>query len=312
MCTAIALTTSDHYFGRNLDLEITYDERIVLCPRAFPIPLRHLPPMTLHAAMLGMAHVQDGFPLFYDAVSEHGLAMAALNFPHFCAYHAPCRDADNVAPFELIAYVLGSCRTLEEARACLSRVNLTDTAFSPAQPNTPLHFMLASREGCLVIESGEDGLKVYDNPAQVMTNSPPFGYHMQRLCDFMNLSCDPAQNRFSPSLPLRAYSRGMSAMGLPGDLSSSSRFIRAAFARANSVCGPDEASSVGQLFHLLDFVAMPRGCMRLDDGRYEITVYSSCMNLERGIYYYKTYEDSNVRKVEMRKEKAAGTQLVSL
>lgn len=312
MCTAIALTTADHYFGRNLDLEMTYDERVVLCPRAFPIPLRHLPPMTRHAALLGMAHVQDGYPLYYDAVSEHGLAMAALNFPHFCAYHTPSRDADNVAPFELIAYVLGSCRTLDEARACLSRVSLADTAFSPALPNTPLHFMLSSREGSLVIESREDGLKVYDNPANVMTNSPPFDYHMQRLCDFMNLSRDPAQNRFSSELPLLSYSRGMGAMGLPGDLSSSSRFIRAAFARANSVCEADEASSVSQLFHLLDFVAFPRGCVRLENGLFEITVYSSCMNLEKGIYYYKTYESSCVKQAKMKEMDIEGNALVSL
>ena len=309
MCTAILTQDGGSLFGRNLDLECSLGERVVFCPRGFPLPLRTLPDIAQHAALLGMAHIADGQPLFYDAVSEHGLAMAGLNFPGFCAYHKEKSDALNLAPFELIPYVLGTCRTLAEARACLSRANLMDTAFSSALPNTPLHFMLASCEGALVIESTADGLHVYDNPAQVMTNSPP--WLMQRLVDFMGLSRDPAENRFSPSLDLRAYSRGMGAMGLPGDLSSSSRFVRAAFARANSAC-PKGTSPVSQFFHLLDFVAMPGGCVRLEHGRDEITVYSSCMDLDRGIYYYKTYESSAIRKAEMAAMDPQGNALILL
>ena len=311
MCTAIYSQDGGALFGRNLDLECSLGERVVFCPRGFPLPLRTLPDIAQHAALLGMAHVADGQPLFYDAVSEHGLAMAGLNFPGFCTYHETKEGALNLAPFELIPYVLGTCRTLEEARTLLRRVSLTDAAFSPALPNTPLHFMLASQEGSLVIESTADGLHIYDNPAQVMTNSPPFPWHIQRLSDFMGLSRNPAENRFSPALNLRAYSRGMGAMGLPGDLSSSSRFVRAAFARANSAC-PQNVSPVSHFFHLLDFVAMPGGCVRLEDGRDEITVYSSCMDLEKGIYYYKTYESSTLRKAEIAAMDPQGNALVSL
>lgn len=297
MCTAIALTAGQHYLGRSLDLHASLGERVILCPRRFPLPLRHLPILPHHHAFIGMAHVQDGFPLYYDAVSEHGLAMAALNFPHFCAYHDMHPSRKNLAPFELIPYVLGTCKTLAKARAVLESITLCDTAFSPECPNTPLHFILASAEGCLVIESMEDGLHVYDNPAGVMTNSPPFPFHMQRLADFMGLTSEPPSNRFSPALPLRAYSFGMGALGLPGDLSSSSRFVRAAFARANSPDGENDGAN--QLFHLLDFVSMPRGCVRLEDGRLEYTVYTSCMSLETGIYYYKTYENSAVRSASL-------------
>ena len=301
MCTAIALSSPGCFFGRNLDLERSIGEKVVFCPRAFPLALRHLPAISRHAAILGMAREEDGFPLYFDAMNEHGLAMAGLNFPDFCAYHPIDKKKPNVAPFELIPYVLGTCDSLHAARALLEQINLTDTPFSPTFPNTPLHFMLTSREGSLVIESTKDGLQTYDNPVDVMTNSPPFPWHMQRLCDFMGLSADPASLRFGGSLPLHAYSRGMGAIGLPGDLSSSSRFVRAAFARANSVC-PSDSSGALQLMHLLDFVAMPRGCVRLEDEQLEYTVYTSCMDLEQKTYYYKAYEDVTPKSIRMHTE----------
>ena len=309
MCTAIALDQGGTFFGRNLDLEEDLHPSPILCPRDCPLPLRHLPALTRHHAMLGMALEQDGFPLFFDAVSEHGLAMAGLNFPGECVYHRRKKDALNIAPFELIPYVLGVCQTLEQAQNLLTQANLTDDAFSPTLGSTPLHFMLASAEGSLVIESTAQGLCVYDNPAQVMTNSPAFPWHMQRLSDFMGLSRHPAENRLSPALPLRAYSRGMGAMGLPGDLSSSSRFVRAAFARANSAPPPlEDASEAGicQLFHLLDFVAFPHGCVQMRDGRFEYTVYSSCMDLERGSYHYRTYTQPRMQTVSLRGQEDGG------
>lgn len=308
MCTAISFLAGDHYFGRNLDLEHHYDEAVVICPRRFPLPMRLVPALNEHFALIGIAHMEEGFPLYYDAANEHGLCMAGLNFPRHAVYHAPARDADNVTPFELIPWVLGQCASLSEARALLSRMSVVDISFSAALPNTPLHWMLADRTGSLVLESTASGLQVYENPAHAMTNSPPFPYHLQRLCDFMGLSREPAVNRFSDHLPLQAYSRGMGALGLPGDLSSVSRFVRAAFARGNAVCGDAEESRVNHFFRMLAFVAFPRGCVHLGEGQYEITVYSSCCNADKGIYYYTTYENSRVTAVELRRENLDGRQ----
>lgn len=300
MCTAIYLDEGSGCFGRNLDLERSYGEAPVLFPRNCPLPLRHLPSLDHHAAILGMARMEGDFPLFFDAINEHGLAMAGLNFPEFCVYPPSAPGAKCLAPFELIPVLLGTCATLAQAEARLRTLRLCDTSFSPALQNTPLHFMLCSREGARVIESTAEGLKIYANPVGVMTNSPPFPYHLQRLADFMGLSCKPAQDRFGGDFPLHAYSRGMGAIGLPGDLSSSSRFVRAAFARANSRCPQEATARVMQLFHLLDFVAFPRGSVRLAEDVDEITVYSCCMDLEAKTYYYKTYDNSALTAVRMR------------
>ena len=102
----------------------------------------------------------------------------------------------------------------------------------------------------------------------------------------------------------------MGAMGMPGDLSSASRFVKAAFTRMNSVSGNSEEESVSQFFHILGSVEQQRGCVCLGEGKYEITVYSSCCNMDRGIYYYRTYENSQITAVDMHKEATDGKALI--
>jgi len=301
MCTALSFTSGDHYFGRNLDLEYSYEECVTVVPRSFPLPFRRKGVLSRHLSFLGMAYVQEGYPLFYDATNEAGLSMAGLNFTQNAFFEEPREDGkDNIAPFEFIPWVLSQCRSLKEAKECLSRLRLVRMAFNEKLPVAPLHWMIDSREGSLVVESVKDGLKVYENPVGVLTNNPPFPMQLSRLNDYRGLSPESRPNTFAPSLPLEEYSRGMGAIGLPGDLSSTSRFVRASFVKMNAVCGKDESSSVSQFFHLLASVEQQRGCCKLGDGVYEITVYSSCCNADRGIYYYRTYDNPSIHAVDLK------------
>lgn len=310
MCTAITFPKKHFYFGRTLDLEYSYRESVTVCPRNFPLAMRMLPDLKTHHALIGMAFVQEGFPLYYEAVNEHGLCMAGLNFPSNAHYPPAAEGKTNVAPFEFIPYLLGTCENLEEARAALETINLCNVNFSEALPLSPLHYMIADKTGAIVAEPMEDGLHVYDNPVGVMTNNPPFPMQMDRLNDYMSLTVLPPENTFCPGLPLRTYSRGMGGMGLPGDLSSASRFVRAAFVRCNSLCGDTEEECVGQFFHILGAVEQQRGCVKLGE-RYEITVYTSCCNADTGAYYYTTYGNRRIRCVELRHEDLNGTALAS-
>ena len=302
MCTTISFSSRDHYFGRNLDLEYSYKEAVTVTPRNFPLPLRCGGVLEHHYALIGMAYTVENYPLYYDATNEKGLSMAGLNFPISTDYKAVRPDRDNIAPFELIPWVLARCADLAEARKLLERVNLVEIAFSEELPLTPLHWMVADRSGSLVVESARDGLRLHENPVRVLTNEPPFRVQMWNLCNYLGLSSQPAVNRFAPGVDLRAISRGMGAMGLPGDLSSQSRFVRAAFVLHNSVCGEGESESVSQFFHILNSVAQQRGCVQMPDGRHEITVYSSCCNTDKGIYYYTTYENSQITAVDLHRE----------
>lgn len=299
MCTAATYKTRDFYFGRNLDYEFPYGEEITVTPRNYPFRFRHMPGLDRHYAMVGMAHVAEGYPLYYDAVNEKGLCIAGLNFVGNAVYGKPQQGRDNVAQFELIPWLLGKCATVQEARVLLDRIQITDTPFSPQLPIGQLHWLLADRENCLVLESTADGLHVYENPVGVLTNNPPFPMQLFALKNYAGLSPDAPVNRFAPGLDLTPYSRGMGAMGLPGDLSSQSRFVRAAFTRMNSRSGAGEGESVSQFFHILGSVEQQRGCCHLGEDQYEITLYSSCCNADRGIYYYTTYDNSRISAVDL-------------
>ena len=311
MCTAVTYQTEHFYFGRTLDYDVRYGEAVVFTPRLFPLPYRHLPASTEHFAMLGMAHVAEGYPLYYDAVNEHGLAMAGLNFVGFAACGKPQGSKDNVAVFELIPWILSQCENLQQAKALLQRLNLTDDAFSDALPPASLHWIIADRTGAVTVEATPSGLHIYDNVVGVLTNSPTFPEQLFHLNDYMQLSAGEPENRFCPGIDLRPYSRGMGALGLPGDLSSRSRFIRAAFGKLNSVSESSERSSICQFFHILGTVAQIRGCCRLSDGSYEVTQYTACCDTDAGVYYYTTYENSRIIGVDMHRENLDGRDLVS-
>ena len=202
MCTAATYKTKCFYFGRNLDYERGFGEQVVITPRLFPLPMRHLPDLTRHYAMIGMASVQDGYPLYYDAVNEKGLCMAGLNFVRSAVY-GPCAPGKaNVAQFELIPWLLGRCATAAEARDLLAESRITDDAFLPGLPPARLHWLLADREQCFAVEQTAEGLRVYEDPAGVLTNEPPFPMQLFRLNDYAQLSPQPPENRFSPALPL--------------------------------------------------------------------------------------------------------------
>ena len=143
----------------------------------------------------------------------------------------------------------------------------------------------------------------------VLTNNPPFPFHREHLAHFLNLTRETPASRFAPGVELRPCSLGLGAFGLPGDLSSASRFVRAAFVKCNAVSGGSEAESVHQFFHILDAVAQPRGCAVAGDAGYEHTVYASCCNLERGLYYYTTYENRQITCVDLRREQLDHDQL---
>ena len=320
MCTAITYQTKDTYFGRNLDYEMTFGEQVVLTPRKFPLAHKS----DVHYAMLGMAVVADDYPLYFDAINEKGLGMAGLHFVGNAYYEKPdnlsCLRAvrnrasegekTDVAPYDLIPRVLSRCKNLEEARELLHRTRVVAIPFNDEFPLSPLHFMIADKSGCIVAEPMKEGLKIYDNPIGVLTNNPPFPFHVANLNNYINLTAQPPVNRFSPKVSLAPFSRGMGAMGLPGDSSSVSRFVRAAFVRANSVSAPEEMESVSQFFHILGSVEQVRGCVCLEKDMYEITTYSCCCNLEKSIYYYRTYEDMNLRKVDLRQLDIDGEALI--
>lgn len=310
MCTAATYRTKDFYFGRTLDYEFSYGEEITVTPRNYPFSFRYLPEKREHYAIIGMAHVEEDYPLYYDAVNEKGLGMAGLNFVGNAVYGEVKEGKENVAVFELIPYILSQCENTEEARELLGKIQITDTKFKEQLPNGRLHWIIADEKEAITVESVTEGLKIYENAPGVLTNNPPFPMQMFQLNNYMQLSSRQPENLFSDRLSLETYSRGMGALGLPGDLSSASRFVRVAFTKLHARSGEGEAESVGQFFHILGSVEQTRGCCELENGKYEITIYTSCCNATKGIYYYTTYTNRQITAVDMHREKLDSTELI--
>ena len=310
MCTAATYKTKDFYFGRTLDYEFSYGDEVTVTPRNFPLVFRNTGEISSHYAIIGMAFVSDGYPLYYDAINEKGLGMAGLNFVGNAKYNKAKEGRENIAQFEFIPWILSQCSNVGEAKALLDKINLTDTPFSPQLPVAQLHWIIADRDKAITVEATESGLNIYDNPAGVLTNNPPFNEQMFMLNNFMNLSPKQPKNLFSLKLPLTTYSRGMGALGLPGDLSSQSRFVRVAFTKMNSISGDSESESVSQFFHILGSVDQQRGCCEVEEGKYEITLYTSCCNADKGIYYYTTYDNHQITAVDMHREDLDGNSIV--
>ena len=168
MCTSIAMQQGGGTFGRNLDLECSFGEQVVVMPRQFPLQFRRQQPLPRHLAMVGMAHVAEGIPLYAEAVNEAGLYMAGLYFPENAWYPPQVPEGfDAVAPYELIPWVLGQCKTLTQAKELLKGFRPLGIPFLEKLPLAPLHWHLADGTGAAVLEATREGVHLYDDPIGV-------------------------------------------------------------------------------------------------------------------------------------------------
>lgn len=291
MCTAISFKSKDHYFGRTLDLDYHYNESVVITPRNFPFSFRDGREIKNHLAIIGIATVADSYPLYYDAVNEKGFGVAGLNFPNNAHYFPISNEKENLAPFEFIPWMLSQFTSTDEVKENLQKINIADIDFNESFKNSPLHWLVADKKNCITVECVEEGLKIHENPLGVLTNNPPFDLQIK---NYEEITRSLGRKEADPKMS----SKGLDAFGLPGDLSSPSRFVKTAFAKEKSVCGETEEESVTQFFHILGTVNTPRGFIKDD----YMTVYTSCCNTDKGIYYYTTYGNSQISSVDMNKD----------
>lgn len=308
MCTAITLANGNNfYFGRNLDLDADYGNELIICPRNFPFKWRFAGEMDKHYAMIGMAMMAGDYPLFFDGTNEKGLSIAGLNFRGNSHFYEPIEGKVNIASFEIIPYVLGNYSTVAEVREALKNMNMTPTAFTPNMDPGSLHWIIADKEDCIVVEALEGGLKVWDNPVGVLTNNPQFDFHMKNLINYMNLTPLMPQNNFAKGIDLKPNGVGVGTFGLPGGYDGVSRFVRATFAKWNCVIPINtEDENVNQFFRIMNAVAVPRGCAMEPTGEWMITQYTSCCNVDTGVYYLMTYNDYQITGIDMHKENLDG------
>lgn len=305
MCTAVSYNANGHFFGRNLDLECGYGEKVVIAPRNYKLKMRCGEKLQKHYAIIGMAAVSDGYPLYFDAANEKGLCMAALNFPNNAVYHPENKEKINIAPFEFIPYVLGRCKNIAETWDLLVNINLASINFSDTLPLSPLHWLISDGERALTVESVKAGLRFYENSVGVLTNNPPFLKQIENLEKYRDvfLQKQPQNNGGED------YSLGLDSKGLAGGFASADRFVRAAFVKQKSPTDISGEAAINHFFHILNSVAMPKGCVITPSGEYEYTRYSCCIDCKKGDYYYTTYDSGEKLKFSLRDCDLSGSEI---
>ena len=309
MCTCMTFKTKDYYFGRNLDLEATFGEKVIVTPRNYEFAFRNHVNIKTKYAIIGMGTVIEDYPLYADAGNEKGLCMAGLYFPGNAVYFKEKEKAINIASFELIPWCLGNFSSIAELKGVLEKINITNQTFQKNMPVVDLHWMISDEKECIVLEQAKKGLQIYENPYGVLTNNPPFDFHQTNINNYMNISAKFPTNMFSEELSLKPYGQGMGMMGLPGDVTPTSRFVRAVFYKFNSIIDEDEESSISQFFHILDSVLMIKGSVITKENLYDMTTYSSCINASKGIYYFKTYYNNQINAVSLNEKNKNGDKL---
>lgn len=311
MCTAITFTGTSNYFGRNLDLNYSYGEQVVITPRNYEFNWRQLPSAKEHLALIGVGIVVADYPLYFDAINEAGLGMAGLNFPGNAYYGKVTVGKSNVSPFEFIPWLLGQAHNVGEARKLLADLNLVKINFSEQLPLADLHWLIADKDESIVVEATKTGLHIYDNPVGVLTNNPAFNYQLENLKNYRQLSARTTPNTFASSLDLPVDATGFGSIGLPGDLSPKGRFVRASFAKLNALRGTDPLSDVNQFFQILATVKQVKGLNWADEHSCEYTVYSDCYDLQAGVLYYLTYESPQLHAAKLQGQQLATSQLIT-
>lgn len=274
----------------------------VVSPRNYEFKFKEAESIKSHAAMVGMAIVAEGYPLYFEGMNEYGVGICGLNFSGFCEYNSEKEEGKvNIGSFELIPYLLSTAKSVDDIKEMMKNVNIRDTSFSAQYHWSPLHWLAGDKDKTVVIERTASGLHVYDNPVNVLTNQPEFPSQYYNFCNYMGLTSDYPTNRIAPQEKLQVYGTGMGSNGLPGGLSSVERFVRAGFTTANSKADNTDEASLTQYFHIMQSVGQANGCDQVDGGLYEITQYSCGANLATMDFYWTTYGNQQINGIRASK-----------
>lgn len=314
MCTGLTLETNEgfHLFGRNMDIEYSFNQSIIFIPRNFRcINTETHKELTTKYAVLGMGTIFNEYPTFADGMNEKGLGCAGLNFPIYASYSKEIIEGKNNIPvYDFLLWILANFESVEEVKEVLKNTNIVDIPINKNIPNTTLHWMISDVTGkSIVVEQTEGNLNVFDNNIGVLTNSPTFDWHLTNLSQYVSMNYNQITNIKLGQQSLSALGQGTGLVGLPGDFTPASRLIRAAFLRDAIMRNDKNSVNLIEFFHILNNVAMVRGAIRTVEEKSDITQYTSCMCLEEGIYYYNTYENNQINAIDMNKENLDGNQI---
>lgn len=314
MCTGVRFTDDkgNFYFGRNLDWCEEYGQGFVITPTGAKIPSPYLGTMPLKHPVIGVAIVVDNTPLYLDCANNAGLGVAGLNFPGYAHFaDEPIDDTTNIAVYEFPLWLCANFGSIAEVKEALKDVTLVAKPINDTYPVAMLHWLVCDKEGSLVVEATKEGIEVYDDELDVLTNQPGYPWHRENVRNYLALSNSYPDKPLTWSrADLVPFSSGSMMLGLPGAFDPISRFVRASYLNAHYPTKSGETANVMRLFHTLGGVAMCEGGSRMSNNQFEYTLYSDCYSMATGTYYYKSYDDFTINQCCINDYDVAGDEVI--
>lgn len=304
-CTGMRLIAKDRsvVHGRTLEFGTFIESSIAVVPRNFQFQGNGTPYTSRYAAV---GAILFDIPALMDGLNEKGLSVGTFYFPGFAGYASPSEDSSitTLSPIDFPNWILTRFATIEEVKEALSEVSIIPTVFKQWGNETPpFHYVVYDKSGnSIVIEPIDGELIVHDNPFGVITNSPTFDWHMTNLRNFLNLRAANVPPIQVDGVELAPFGQGSGMVGLPGDFTPPSRFVRAAIFSYTAIASNTSKEAVFQLFHILNQFDIPIGIAREIQGGIIHTDYTmiTCVKEPASLnYYFKTYDDQTIKKVDL-------------
>lgn len=315
-CTGISLVTTGgaHVHGRTIEwASFDLNSRLIVSPRGHEftstLPLeRNGLTWKGRYGFVGISVSEDRF--IGEGMNEAGLNAGLFYFPGYgsLAPYDPENTADNVADMDLVRWMLSQFSTVGEVKAGLDGIKVAPIFIDEnGQPSPTAHWRVTDRDGgSIVIEIIDGGqVQVYDNEVGVLTNSPGFPWHLLNLNNHVNLQPGTVGPRKFNELKASSFGAGTAFLGLPGDITPPSRFVRAAFFVATAPTLDNSQDAVSQAFHILNNFDIPIGTEFGEAERSKMpdlpsaTQWTAVSDLDKGAFYFKSMHDGAVKRVEL-------------
>ena len=303
MCTGVRFSDNDGnmYFGRNLDWTEGYGEKVVITPKGYKYQSVFLGEMEpRYGAIIGMAIIEENTPLYFDCANEAGLAIAGLNFPGYAKYEENAVDGkQNIAAYEFPLWVTMNFSSVNEVEEALKNAAIVAKPINEKFPVSELHYIIGDKDRSIVVEYTKNGMEIFKNDVDILTNQPGYGWHQENLRNYMNLEPKRPHEVKWGKAELTPFGSGSMMRGIPGDYYSPSRFVRVAYLNTHYPTKDSEDENVMRLFHTLTGVAMIDGAAAMDGENYEKTIYTGGYSTASKTYYYNTYDNPAIMHVSM-------------
>jgi choloylglycine hydrolase len=257
-------------------------------------------------------------PIIVDGLNEKGLAVAIFYFPGYAKYQEikPEDIGKTIAPWEVPTYLLSSCANVEEAVQAVQNVRVGETVQKEMGYVPPCHYIVNDAGGhCVVLEYVGGELKIHDNPLGVITNSPSFDWHVTNLRNYINLTVNNVPPVDIAGIDLSGFGQGSGMLGLPGDFTPPSRFIRAVAFSQSALPVATAHEGVLQAFHILNQFDIPKGAARGKDNGKEVadyTLWTSVSDLKNLRYHFRTFDNSRIRMIDLKKMNLDAKQIKTI